>query len=747
MHKDKLKILLLADPGSPHTSKWANSLTDSGFSVFIFGITDYDENLYIENKDIVVYSMKFDERIVKKNSSFWKITYLYCFFYLQMQIKKIQPDIIHAHYASSYALLGALVNFHPFIISVWGSDVYDFPNQSFLHKAILKFNFSKADKILSTSQKMVEEIQKYTQKSVSVIPFGVNTDLFKPVIKKKSADTEIIIGSIKALEKIYGINYLLIAFKLLKDKYPQLPLKLMIMGKGSQENHLKKMAIKLKIEPVFTGWIANNELPRYLNQMTMVVIPSLAESFGVAALEASACGKPVIASNVGGLPEIVQDGVTGLIVESKQPKKLFEALERLILDEKMRIEMGIAGRARVIKLYYWQSCVNQMIKLYHTVLKTGEDYNQKMVCDCQQVEKVEKKVEKILFLGDASSIHIKKWVDYFVACGYSTHLATFSKTNITTAEHVYFLSQQQVNVEGNNYNYLLSVPHLAKLIVQIRPDHINAHYSYSMGLIALLALRWSRLHIPLSVVCHGSDVLLPPIPFLSNFVNSYVLSNANIIFSVSKQITEKILSMGTTPEKIFNGLYGIERNNIRRNAITLWDIKDIDVISYRSYVSNSRIAEVLQALNRSELYDKKIVFVLPDIHLKQLDELRKAYPFIIFYEALPHKKLIKLVEKSKIYISATKSDGTSLSLLEAMDSGAYPVVSNIPSNRVWVKDRENGRLFNDFDQLGEIILEALKESKEFYWRNIDQNFELIDGKALYNNRMREIEQILINYEK
>jgi glycosyltransferase involved in cell wall biosynthesis len=741
MQKDMPKVLLLADPGSPYTIKWSKSLADSGFSILIFGLSDFDENVYLDYKNIAVYSMKFDEGIVKSNNSFLKISYLYCYFDLQRQIKKFRPDILHAHYGSSYGLLGALVNFHPFILSIWGSDVYDFPSRSFLYKVIMKFNFYIADVILSTSKTMVDEIRKYTTKKVYVIPFGVNTDLFKPAIESGTSDTTITIGYIKALEKIYGINYLLLAFRLLKDKYPQLPLKLLIMGMGSQENHLKKMAVELNLEPEFTGWIENDKLPNYLNQMAIVVIPSLDESFGVAALEASACGKPVVVTNVGGLTEIVQDEVTGLVIESERPDKLCEALEKLVLNEELRKELGTAGRKKIIKSYEWQLCLSEMIKVYHNVLYENIVPNEKVACDCRQIE-ISEKIKKILFIGDANSIHVKKWVDHFASCGYITHLATFSAKNITAAEHVYFLSQQEINVGGKNHHYLWCVPRLAALIAKIQPDHINAHYSYSMGFIALLALKWRRINVLLSVVCHGSDVLVPSIPFLSNFINFYVLNNADIVFSVSDQITKKLLAMGISGEKIYNGMYGVERSDIRNTSTDLWSTKEIDVVSYRSYIPNSRITEMLQALNRKEFYDKKIVFILPNADLKQLDELRQVYPFIIFYEAMPHEKLIELVAKSKIYISATKSDGTSLSLLEAMDNGAYPVVSNIPSNRVWVTDRVNGRIFNDFDQFAKILLESLTESKEFYWRNMDYNFKLIDDKALYDNRMREIEQVI-----
>ncbi|MCD7873784.1 MAG: glycosyltransferase, partial [Acidaminococcaceae bacterium] len=150
---------------------------------------------------------------------FFKIRYLEALLLLKKVIKIFQPDIIHAHYATSYGLLGALVGFHSYIISVWGSDIFDFPNISLFHKNIIKYNFFKADIILSTSNVMAEEIQKYTSKGIKVTPFGVDINEFKPLnVDSIFKPNKIVIGTIKTLEEKYGIEYLIRAFSIVKKE-------------------------------------------------------------------------------------------------------------------------------------------------------------------------------------------------------------------------------------------------------------------------------------------------------------------------------------------------------------------------------------------------------------------------------------------------------------------------------------------------------------------------------------------------
>jgi len=121
-----MKVLLLSDPNSPHTIKWARSLAENGMDIYIFGLGDYKEGVYEDYKNIRVKVL--NETITRKEGSLIKIKYLKALPIVKRIIREFKPDILHAHYASSYGLIGALSGFHPYIVSVWGSDVFSFPN-------------------------------------------------------------------------------------------------------------------------------------------------------------------------------------------------------------------------------------------------------------------------------------------------------------------------------------------------------------------------------------------------------------------------------------------------------------------------------------------------------------------------------------------------------------------------------------------------------------------------------------------
>jgi glycosyltransferase involved in cell wall biosynthesis len=176
---------------------------------------------------------------------------------------------------------------------------------------------------------------------------------------------------VKALEKKYGVEYLIKAFQLVKQRNPDCSLKLLIVGKGTQETELKKLvkALGLESNTIFTGFINHSEVEKYQNMLDISVSVSIdnSESFGVAVLEASACGKPVIVTNVGGLPEVVNDEKTGYVIEAKNYFVLAEVLEKLILNPKLRFELGNSGRERVKNMYSWNSSVAQMISIYNSL--------------------------------------------------------------------------------------------------------------------------------------------------------------------------------------------------------------------------------------------------------------------------------------------------------------------------------------------------------------------------------------------
>lgn len=359
-----MKICYLSDANSIHTKKLCYFFRDKGYDVSVISLNDG------EIEGVKVYSMSLKIKNVSNTIS--KIRYLKNVAKIKRLVKEINPDILHAQYATSYGLIGSLVNYKPYILSAWGSDVYDFPKQSVIHKNIVKYNLKKADLLLSTSKVMAEETKKYTDKDILITPFGVDINKFKPNKKDKKSN-EIVIGTIKTLEEKYGIEYLIKAFHILTNKHKNLNLKLKIAGKGSKENELKALCkdLKIKDKVEFLGFLHPDKVPDTLNDFDIAVFPSVldSESFGVAAVEAEACGVPVIVSNVGGLMESTKPGYSSLVAKRKDEVDLADKIEKLATDDNLRISMGQNARKFVEENYNVIDNFNYIDEIYKNILK------------------------------------------------------------------------------------------------------------------------------------------------------------------------------------------------------------------------------------------------------------------------------------------------------------------------------------------------------------------------------------------
>lgn len=360
-----MRILLLANANSIHTIKLAKAFANRNINVCIFSFFENINNDFIEQNNISVKTINFSETTA--NNNFSKLIYLTTIKKLKRAISDFKPDVLHAHYASSYGFIGALAGFKPFVLSVWGSDVFLFPKKSMVHEKILKYAFKKADLLMSTSKVMAIEAKKYTSKQFLITPFGIDVDIFKP---KPNDNDEIIIGTIKSLEDVYGVDKLIKAFDIVKKRNIDLKLKLFIVGKGSKENKLKKLVRNLKLDNYveFVGKINHEQVPEYLNKFSVYVALSNSESFGVAVLEASACEIPVVVSNVGGLPEVVDNNKTGFIVDKDEIEEAASKIETLILNNELRAQMGKAGRKKVLDFFEFNKNVDKMIENYNSLL-------------------------------------------------------------------------------------------------------------------------------------------------------------------------------------------------------------------------------------------------------------------------------------------------------------------------------------------------------------------------------------------
>lgn len=358
-------VVYLADGSNPHTKKWCDFFKKRGYEISVISLNGG------EIDGVKVYDFSANVEDLKNENISKKSGYLGNIKEIKKLVHKIKPDILHAQYASSYGLIGSLVGYHPYIISVWGTDIYDFPNNGFIQKNIIKFNFRKADYIFSNSRDMAKEANKYTNKHVDVTFFGVDMDRFKPMeVQKEDA---FVIGIIKSLENKYGIEYLLKAFKMVKEEYKDgfngKNIVLKIGGSGSQMENLVNLTKELELEDVeFLGRVSPENVAKTFNSFDVTVFPSLREGFGVAAIESEACEVPVIVTNVGGHPESLLNNETGIIVEPKSPEQLRDAIVKLMKDEELRLLMGKKGREFVRDNYEVNSNFSDIEKIYDSII-------------------------------------------------------------------------------------------------------------------------------------------------------------------------------------------------------------------------------------------------------------------------------------------------------------------------------------------------------------------------------------------
>lgn len=195
-----MRICFVAPANNYHTQKWCKWFLEHGHEIHVISFVKGT----IANAAVHVI----DAGVKTEDKDLQKLKYLFTGKQLKNIISDIKPDIISVHYATSYGTAAALSGLKDYILSIWGTDIYGFPNKSIFHKMLLKFSLRKAEHIFSTSKAMADEAHKYTERQIEITPFGVDTTLFHPdKRRRKKGQDDFIIGTVKALMPKYGIEY------------------------------------------------------------------------------------------------------------------------------------------------------------------------------------------------------------------------------------------------------------------------------------------------------------------------------------------------------------------------------------------------------------------------------------------------------------------------------------------------------------------------------------------------------------
>ncbi len=355
-----MKICIIAPADNYHTVKWCKWFSERKHEVHVVSFS----NNTIPNVQVHFI----DSGVDVEGKDRQKLKYLFQAKKLRKTIVEIKPDIISVHYASSYGTVMALSGLKGYVLSVWGSDVYDFPRKSIIHKLMLKYSLKKASYIFSTSKAMADETNRYTSKNIVITPFGVDMELFNPGKRNRMTSTrELFVGTIKSLRPKYGIDYLLKAVKIANTQELGAKIKVRIAGSGPDEKEYKKLAQRLGIDVEWLGFISQERAAEEWANMDIAIIPSTleSESFGVSAVEAEACGVPVIISDIPGLMEATDPGTTSIVVKRCDEYGLANAINELRNDPEKRRIMGLKGREYANSNFEMNNC---FLKIEETFL-------------------------------------------------------------------------------------------------------------------------------------------------------------------------------------------------------------------------------------------------------------------------------------------------------------------------------------------------------------------------------------------
>jgi len=313
---------------------------------------------------------------------FYPITGIsYSLFVSKYAVKNIKPipALIHAHfsYPDGYGMMKLAKRWNiPLVISALGTIERKVAYEgSYTSKQIIEA-MSFADRILSVSEDLKLHIVNLgiDKNKVHVVPNGVDIGKFKPAGKAHARsilnlprDKNIVLF-VGALRKIKGVDYLIEAAHSFVDKDTYL---FMVGRDDGLKKNLEKRAHELKIANYikFTGPVNHEDIPLWISASDILVLPSLSEGRPNVILEALACEVPVVATDVGGIPELMVDGETGYLVPPKSPDELSRKINKLRDDKNRREKMGKFGRKCIIQRgLTWEAHAKTTVDIYQELL-------------------------------------------------------------------------------------------------------------------------------------------------------------------------------------------------------------------------------------------------------------------------------------------------------------------------------------------------------------------------------------------
>lgn len=368
-----MKICFIANAASIHTQRWAEYFVGKGHKIHI--ITHHWGDIHGAR--------------IHKLMTLSGINFVNGPIQTRRIIKKIRPDIVHAHYVSNYGFYGAMSGFHPFIVSTWGSDIAVAPERYPIIKFFVRYALRKADLVHTgdiPGKKRLMELG-CDENKIFVQPHGVDTESFSPNAYSEKLRGELGISdkysvlNARWLKPSYNVDVFIKAIPLVLREVDK-P-KFIVGGGGPQEKELKELTKKLGIEKhvIFLGGIPHEEMPKYLASVDLYVDSHKAPrkaggGIGTTTMEAMACALPLVMVEkpylrLRGRKLEDQPWFHGSVCEHLDQKEMAEKIVALLKNEKLRKEIGKKCRETALRIGDWTKNMMEWEKIYDELTKGG----------------------------------------------------------------------------------------------------------------------------------------------------------------------------------------------------------------------------------------------------------------------------------------------------------------------------------------------------------------------------------------
>lgn len=303
------------------------------------------------------------------------------YFQLKKIIKAEKPDILHAHIwnpaSGRYAYLAAKSTKIPLVTTE--HDPFKLsPIKDFFKKRALKY-VSKIVAVSNNNKKLLSELYPEHKQKIEIIHNGIDITWWQSQLLRFTnedrkhikedifhcKENTLIIATVAELSERKGIKYLINAVPSVKKKYPNT--KFVIIGDGPSRKNYEHLIKKLDLENHVHLTGRQKEIPKLLKSSNIFVLPSIREGFGMVNLEAMITPLPIIATKVGGIPEVVKNEETGILVDPGNSIALIAALFKLIPSPELREKYAAAGHKRVLGKFDARKMAKEYEKLYEII--------------------------------------------------------------------------------------------------------------------------------------------------------------------------------------------------------------------------------------------------------------------------------------------------------------------------------------------------------------------------------------------